>query len=65
MAVLNKVWAGGSALSQSAFTRDHVWTKREVGSLLGLLPNYYGIRSAVSEFKDQFPAINYLRAGQQ
>ena len=64
VSLLNRVTGLTSAVGQSVFTSDHLWTQKEVGYATGLLPQIVGIRAGLDAFKQTFPRNNYLREGQ-
>jgi hypothetical protein len=62
---MNKIWSTASGAAQDVFTRDHVWTQKEVRSMMGLLPQYYGVAGMVHDVSQNFPKHNYLRPPQE
>jgi hypothetical protein len=67
VSLLDKIWGGAGAVTQSVLPdsmlpQPHVWTQKEVGGLLGLLPNYYGVRTYTNDVKQDFPTHNPFAA---
>jgi hypothetical protein len=48
-------------VTRSIFDDEHMWTRKDVKSGLGLfLPNYLGVRNFVDAASNEFPARNFL-----
>jgi hypothetical protein len=67
VALLDKIWGAagagfGSVLPDSMLSQPHVWTQKEVGQVLGLLPRYYGVSTFINDVKQDFPKHNPFAA---